>query len=1005
MRAGDANGGFRALVLEGGGVLQKLAVVCLVMAVAGLTVSLTLAPPAVPWTLMTEPSLEAVLPLLPSAAAVAALLAGLLCLAAERLAEGAPEQADPEPDRETVASVSPSRETVEALRALLADERHALASLREQCSTSTNEAMAVGARLAAFVLDAETRLSAGVAQVEQVLREPEGAVVQAAEASLRVERALPEIAELIRRCMVEPATTREELPADNAVQSFRAIMADATSQIAALSDATALLRGEVAAMHDAGRQVAAAGVDAAARTSETASQVDSALSQLPAAAAAVTAAAGQAAQTATALQQDAAALRTIGQDLLASTADVAARVAASAGIAAARVIAATTGAGSVIQGEVETLRAAGQELTAAGQEAAAKITHETAEAAARIAAEAAGAADGLRAETAVLAEAGQAVTGAARQATAAIVESIGTAVTDLTDSAASLRQQADTLRSTGTDLAAAGEQAAAAFGQTAQTATSILATATTAIHADTAALRTAAQEVTSAGNSAASAVTGAAAEASEKLAAVTTDVVAVCQGAAGLGDLTVVLSAATTKLTEGAHDLDDTGRRVAAAGEAISAQLGASTKHAEAMLTLANSLSADIAAAGDGVRHDAAVLTATAHSMVAAGETASTAFADATSRVALYVAAVEESDRRIGAANDQVAAQARYLATVAGDLASQAAPLPAVAAQIAETGDLLRVATAACTAGAAALSDGAGPRFDRLDALGNRLAQSADQLSAAIADHARQADAEPDVESSVRDALVVETLTRLTALSAEVVEVVRRLEAASGQRDGAGEALAESLRRVVAAIDAADWTKGAAASADRLDAVGHRLEVSVRDLSTMLGEWTARAAAPPEHDALLGRTLNNLTDLSSEISGAVRRLETAVGQQEGAGEALVQSIERVGAAVDVAVQAAVAADRGVTEAAVRPDMLTSTLRQLNGVDQATAALLGETEALAEAVLTGRAPGIPPLLAARTPALLADVETTIQRLRSVATALAIASDGQPAATQGSYGRVA
>jgi hypothetical protein len=55
-------------------------------------------------------------------------------------------------------------------------------------------------------------------------------------------------------------------------------------------------------------------------------------------------------------------------------------------------------------------------------------------------------------------------------------------------------------------------------------------------------------------------------------------------------------------------------------------------------------------------------------------------------------------------------------------------------------------------------------------------------------------------------------------------------------------------------------------------------------------------------------------------------------------------------------------------------------------------LLQQAEALAEAVLAGRAPGLPALLADRAPALLTEIDATTRRLRSVATAMALASDG-------------
>jgi hypothetical protein len=87
----------------------------------------------------------------------------------------------------------------------------------------------------------------------------------------------------------------------------------------------------------------------------------------------------------------------------------------------------------------------------------------------------------------------------------------------------------------------------------------------------------------------------------------------------------------------------------------------------------------------------------------------------------------------------------------------------------------------------------------------------------------------------------------------------------------------------------------------------------------------------------------------------------------------------------------------VSEAAAQrgdePAALATMLQHLAGVDGESEVLLRHTEALAEALLAGRGPGLP-MLTDGAPALLDGVETTIRRLRSVATVLALATNGAP-----------
>ena len=113
-------------------------------------------------------------------------------------------------------------------------------------------------------------------------------------------------------------------------------------------------------------------------------------------------------------------------------------------------------------------------------------------------------------------------------------------------------------------------------------------------------------------------------------------------------------------------------------------------------------------------------------------------------------------------------------------------------------------------------------------------------------------------------------------------------------------------------------------------------------------------------------------------------MEAALAEHDAALSALVASMKVVQVTPVDITQIADAGDVG--------SALAATLSHLDDVASQTERLLRQTEALAEAVMDGRAPALSSLLADRAPALLAGVEMTTQRLRSVATALALASDG-------------
>ncbi|HET6605228.1 MAG TPA: hypothetical protein VFG62_01085 [Rhodopila sp.] len=164
-------------------------------------------------------------------------------------------------------------------------------------------------------------------------------------------------------------------------------------------------------------------------------------------------------------------------------------------------------------------------------------------------------------------------------------------------------------------------------------------------------------------------------------------------------------------------------------------------------------------------------------------------------------------------------------------------------------------------------------------------------------------------------------------------------------------------------------------TADRLGAVGTRLETALSRL--------------PDQGSEDVSAITTLVALTGDIGESVKRVEAALVEHDGALISLIGSMTRVQAATD-------------DLQAIRPEpappaigdetSLGAALRHLDGVADQSEQLLLQSEALAEAVMAGRASALSSLLADRAPTLLARVEIATRRLRSAATALAIASDG-------------
>ncbi|HET6606258.1 MAG TPA: hypothetical protein VFG62_06295, partial [Rhodopila sp.] len=174
------------------------------------------------------------------------------------------------------------------------------------------------------------------------------------------------------------------------------------------------------------------------------------------------------------------------------------------------------------------------------------------------------------------------------------------------------------------------------------------------------------------------------------------------------------------------------------------------------------------------------------------------------------------------------------------------------------------------------------------------------------------------------------------------------------------------------------------------DDVAARIPTTLADTADKLGSASERletvlARLPGQHPEDMSR----ITLLGGDIGESVKRVEAALIEHDGALISLMGSMSRVQAATEdlQAMRSEPAAPAAGDETS-----LGAALRHLDGVADQSEQLLLQSEALAEAVMTGRASALSSLLADRAPALLARVETATRRLRSAATALAIASDG-------------
>lgn len=708
------------------------------------------------------------LQLLPLLVAFLGTLAGVLCLtvapAPSPLADGS------DPGDPFAASGSELLGVVDDLRQVLADERSKVHAFQEICSANMREVRVLStnvARLSDVALDAEARLAAGVAQAGEALRQPVPGDTLTAEATQRVERALPEIADLIMRGVAEQTkAVRTALDtvfgqlaaeADGAVQTFRETATVAAGHMTVLADTAVALRRDVIALDTAGRAIATAGATVVSRVGGAVAHLDAAVASLPAAAAAVSAAAEK---TGLMMTEASAVLCADSAAMDASVRD-------------------SRQAAELVHREVEAMATAQRGLAETGHDAIAQVAQSVETAAARLGTMIAGG-DHVRHDPA----------------------SLGQLTTTLEKAAASLVEGAASMSEASAAMCADSAAMDASVRESRQAAEMVQREAT--------ALATAKQQLSDAGQQAIASVVMTIETTAARLAAMITDADDTRQSAASrstadLTELTATLGQVAVTLADGASSLDAAGQRFAAAGDTVADRYATDTARGVSMLAAFPDVAAELAAAAENLRLETFVLTAAAQEMAAAGTAATCAITDVTVRAEISAASLDTAGRVMSVSGAGVASQIDRLAEVARQAEAQTSLLPDAAAHMATAAARLKSLTESwpnekmltMLPEAAARFEAAGIELDRLDELSRRLERA---IAAMPAEPAQQA-----------------ALLALTARSADIDEAVRRVEAALASQERAWPAVAASMAQVgsAATVVATATAEQSAALADR----------------------------------------------------------------------------------------------------------------------------------------------------------------------------------------------
>jgi hypothetical protein len=460
---------------------------------------------------------------------------------------------------------------------------------------------------------------------------------------------------------------------------------------------------------------------------------------------------------------------------------------------------------------------------------------------------------------------------------------------------------------------------------------------------------------------------------------------AITEAASQISELNESAAAARRDITA----LGAAGREIAVAGAMVVSRLGGAAGQVEtAIASVPGAAAAITGAAG----HAAQTLTDAA----------------AVLRADSAALATSASDVRQAAvtASDSVAEQVRDTITRMDPVL---AALPSAAG----------VVSAAAEQAARRLAEAADDMGQRVADIGRRTAAMTGQATAAAQDQfAAMIDDVRDVRRETAN-LADLTVTLNTAVAA-LAETAAQAGTSSASFDAARQDIAALSECLAGQVDQLAGILGQAAAlpdvAARLAQAAERLNTGTEPVRVLQvvppsaqvrvpeRTETARAdlARMPASPRAEGDQSPALVDLSADIGESVRRVQAALAEHDGIWPVLQASMAQVEAAA-VAVVDAAAQERtkpaapSAKEPEPPPAQLTATLRRFNELDDHSRGLLRQTEALAEAVLAGRASGLSPAVVDRASDLLVGIDATTRRLRSVATALTLVSDNGSVAT--------
>jgi hypothetical protein len=733
---------------------------------------------------------------------------------------------------------------VQELSEVLAEERDKAAAFEEVFCTAVREVRVVSAGVAHLTqaaLDAEERLSAGIAHADGLLRQPGGAGNQAAGAVSTNQDVLPEIAELIRLGN-EAMAVRMASEATGPIGAFRAAAAAAAEQVKEIGDTAAAF----GALEAAGRETAVANAKIVTRLNAAAAQIDASVATLPEAVASVTEGARQAAdivaEASLELRANGAALETSSNESRHAAAAMQVGVAALTATAQALE---STGAelGETLITSLAEMPAAAATVIAAADQAVNMLIEAAGELQADgVALE--GSRSDTRQATAAMNLATEALAAKAHgleQAGSQFGKIAAQALVGMPAAAAAVTAAAKQVSMEGAALEDRGQEAQRAMAALAQ---------------ETEKLRASGQTLNETGHQTISAVTQAAEMAVAKLAAVIGDAAGDRETLTNVANRTAALESIAGALADNASRLDEAGQRNAAAGERVASRLDISSARSETVLQALPDVAAAVDAAAAGLRQETSALTTAARQVSAAVNAATSAVTGVAARAETAAASLDAVGRQVSSASAATEARVERLAAVTQRAETQASLLPDAAKQVTDATARLQLVTDAAAG--------------KLDSMASALPaeQTRQEMLAAIA----------DIGASARR--VEGALMEHDRIWPSVVASITQVEAAAAAVAQAAGAGYPSVRSPVA-------TDPAQAPADLVATLRHFEEV-VSQSQILLQQADALAEA-----VLSGKTAGLPPDLADRTPGLLADIDTTTRRLRSVATALALASDGV----------------------------------------------------------------------------------------------------------------